>query len=289
MANTRFKGANSSERLTLSTLSDSDMFQTRHLPGTVNDADKGVSKSLLQALPVAVCATAAATAAKVMTLAPESCPDFTLVNGRVIHVYFSAANTASTPTANVAGTGAIPIVYPSGDFVGNWAAGVTMDLMYISITVDNTAIERWVVVSSLPVDTVAVDNMNSVTSNAVAAKFNTVGEEKSGSVTSGTYTSNGTFKSENCGSITLTKGKWIVIFTMQYNGNMNTGYVIGCAIDSESYRVRVATAGIDRTLEIQCAGIVSVTSSSRSVDLRVFHHLTVDISSNSFVKAIRIQ
>lgn len=169
MANTRFKGANASERLTLSTLSDSDMFQTRHLPGTVNDTDKGVSKALLQALPVAVCATAAATAAKVGTLAPESCPDFTLVNGRVIHVYFSAANTASVPTINVAGTGAIPITYPNGDYVGAWAAGTTMDLMYISITVDNTAIERWVVVSSLPVDEVAADNMHSVTSNAVAA------------------------------------------------------------------------------------------------------------------------
>jgi len=169
MANTRFKGANASERLTLSTLSDSDMFQTRHLPGTVNDTDKGVSKSLLQALPVAVCATAAATAAKVGSLAPESCPDFTLVNGRVIHVYFSAANTASVPTINVAGTGAIPITYPNGDYVGAWAAGTTMDLMYISITVDNTAIERWVVVSSLPVDEVAVDNMHSVTSNAVAS------------------------------------------------------------------------------------------------------------------------
>ena len=172
MANTRFKGANSSERLTLSTLSDSDMIQTRHLPGTVNDADKGVSKALLQALPVAVCATAAATAAKVGTLAPESCPDFTLVNGRVIHVYFSAANTASVPTINVAGTGAIPIVYPNGDYVGDWASGTTMDLMYISITVDNTAIERWVVVSSLPVDEVTADNMHSVTSNAVAARFN---------------------------------------------------------------------------------------------------------------------
>lgn len=171
MANTRFKGANSSERLTLSTLSDSDMFQTRHLPGTVNDADKGVSKALLQALPVAVCATAAATAAKVGTLAPESCPDFTLVNGRVIHVYFSAANTASVPTINVAGTGAIPITYPNGDYVGAWAAGTTMDLMYISITVDNTAMERWVVTSSLPVDEVALNNMHSVSSNAVALAF----------------------------------------------------------------------------------------------------------------------
>ena len=177
MANTRFKGANASERLTLSTLSDSDMFQTRHLPGTVNDADKGVSKALLQALPVAVCATAAATAAKVGTLAPESCPDFTLVNGRVIHVYFSAANTASVPTINVAGTGAIPITYPNGDYVGAWAADTTMDLMYISITVDNTAIERWVVVSSLPVDEVALNNMHSVTSNAVAEAMSYSTEE----------------------------------------------------------------------------------------------------------------
>lgn len=181
MANTRFKGANASERLTLSTLSDSDMFQTRHLPGTVNDADKGVSKSLLQALPVAICATAAATAAKVGTLAPESCPDFTLVNGRVIHVYFSAANTASVPTINVAGTGAIPITYPNGDYVGAWAAGTTMDLMYISITVDNTVMARWVVVSSLPVDEVALNNMHSVTSNAVAESLSySTTEQKTG-------------------------------------------------------------------------------------------------------------
>ena len=195
MANTRFKGANSAERLILSTLSDSDMFQTRHLPGTVNDADKGVSKALLQALPVAVCATAAATAAKVGTLAPESCPDFTLVNGRVIHVYFSAANTASVPTINVAGTGAIPITYPNGDYVGAWAAGTTMDLMYISITVDNTAIERWVVVSSLPVDEVAADNMHSVTSNAVA------NELKRGLISSGTTSLGGNYYLYKCGHI----------------------------------------------------------------------------------------
>lgn len=166
MANTRFKGANAGERLTLSTLSDSDMFQTRHLPGTVNDADKGVSKSLLQALPVAVCATAAATAAKVGTLAPESCPDFTLVNGRAVQVYFSTANTASTPTLNLYGTGAIPIVYPDGSFVETWGAGTWMTLMYVSVTIDGTLTQRWVAMN-LPADEVAADNMNSVTSNAV--------------------------------------------------------------------------------------------------------------------------
>ena len=174
MANTRYKGANSSERLTLSTLSDSDMFQTRHLPGTVNDADKGVSKALLQALPIAVCATAATTAAKVAALAPESCPDFSLVNGRTVHIYFSAANTASVPTLNLAGTGALPITYPDGSYVGEWPAGCCLDLMYISIADGNTAIERWVLVSSLPVDEVTLNNMQSVTSNAVAEKLSDI-------------------------------------------------------------------------------------------------------------------
>lgn len=167
MANTRFKGANASERLTLSTLSDSDMFQTRHLPGTVNDADKGVSKSLLQALPVAICSTAAATAAKVGTLAAESCPDFTLISGRVVQVFFSTANTASTPTLNLYGTGAIPIVYKDGSFVKTWGAGTWMTLMYVSVTIDGTLTQRWVALD-LPTDEVAADNMNSVTSNAVA-------------------------------------------------------------------------------------------------------------------------
>ena len=171
MANTRFKGANASERLTLSTLSDSDMFQTRHLPGTVNDADKGVSKALLQALPVAICSTAAATAAKVGTLAAESCPDFALISGRAVQVYFSTANTASTPTLNLYGTGAIPIVYPDGSFVKTWGAGIWMILMYVSVTIDGTLTQRWVAMD-LPVDEVAADNMNSVTSNAVAEALN---------------------------------------------------------------------------------------------------------------------
>lgn len=182
MANTRFKGANASERLTLSTLSDSDMFQTRHLPGTVNDADKGVSKALLQALPVAVCATAAATAAKVGTLASESCPDFTLVSGRAVKVYFSTANTASTPTLNLYGTGAIPIVYPDGSFVKTWGAGTWMILMYVSVTIDGTLTQRWVAMN-LPADEVAADNMNSVSSNAVAvSKSYSTTEQKTGGV-----------------------------------------------------------------------------------------------------------
>ena len=43
MGTTRFKGENASERLDFSGISDSDMIQLRHKPGTEEDADKGIS------------------------------------------------------------------------------------------------------------------------------------------------------------------------------------------------------------------------------------------------------
>lgn len=151
MANTRFKGANASERLTLSTLSDSDMFQIRHLPGTVNDADKGVSKSLLQSIPFGVSTTAASTAAKIAALS-DSCPDFNLVSGREIVVYFSEANTAANPTLNFEGTGAIPIYNPNGSPVGSWLAGIWLQLKYFEVEIGGNTITRWLAMSPVASD-----------------------------------------------------------------------------------------------------------------------------------------
>lgn len=151
MATTRYKGANSSERLTLSTLSDSDMFQTRHLPGTVNDADKGVSKSLLQSIPFGVCSTAAGTGAKVASLV-DSCPDFALVSGREIVVYFSEANIAANPSLNFEGTGAVPIYSPKGFPVGTWSAGVWLQLKYFEVEIGGTVLTRWLAMSPVATD-----------------------------------------------------------------------------------------------------------------------------------------
>lgn len=97
MPNTRFKGATADERLSLSTLSDSDMFQARHMPGTANDADKGVSKAVLQSVPIGICTTAAATQTKTVSLATESCPDFALLTGREVLVYLVNGNTHGSP------------------------------------------------------------------------------------------------------------------------------------------------------------------------------------------------
>ena len=167
MGTTRFKGENASERLSFSEISDSDMIQLRHKPGTEEDSDKGISKASLCSCPFGVSDTSASTAVKSAVLT-DSNPDFNLVSGREVVVCFTTANTASNPSLNFAGSGSIPIYYPNGSTVGSWPAGTWMHLKYFSATIGNISIQRWILLSPLPVDTVALNNMHSVTSNAVS-------------------------------------------------------------------------------------------------------------------------
>lgn len=146
MATTRFKGETAGERLDLSGISDSDMIQLRHKPGTIDDTDKGISKAQLLSCPFGVSDTAAATAAKAADLT-DSNPDFTLVSGREVVVCFTTANTASNPTLNFAGSGAIPLYMPNGAPVGAWNAGAWMHLKYFYATVGNSQIQRWILMS----------------------------------------------------------------------------------------------------------------------------------------------
>lgn len=146
MATTRFKGETAGERLDLSSISDSDMIQLRHMPGTIEDADKGISKSQLQSCPFGVSSTAAGTAAKTASLT-DSNPDFILVSGREVVVCFTTANTASNPTLNFAGSGAIPIYMPNGSPAGAWNAGAWMHLKYFYVTIGNSTIQRWILLS----------------------------------------------------------------------------------------------------------------------------------------------
>ena len=169
MGTTRFKGENDSERLSFSEISDSDMIQLRHKPGT-EDSDKGISKASLCSCPFGVSDTSASTAVKSAVLT-DSNPDFNLVSGREVVVCFTTANTASSPSLNFAGSGSIPIYYPNGSVVGSWPANTWMHLKYFYATIGNTSIQRWILLSPLPVDTVASNNMHSVTSNAVAQRL----------------------------------------------------------------------------------------------------------------------
>lgn len=79
------------------------------------------------------CSTAAATAAKVVTLS-----GFKLATGAVIAVKFTYANTAASPTLNVNGTGAKSIAVYGSTAAGSgaWSAGEVVMFVY-----DGT---RWV-------------------------------------------------------------------------------------------------------------------------------------------------
>ena len=167
MATTRFKGESGSDRLGVSTISDSDMIQVRHKPGTVDDADKGVSKAVLNSCPFGVSSTAAATAAKTAALT-DSNPDFTLISGREVVVCFSAANSASSPTLNFAGSGAYPMYYPDGTAIGNWDAGTWMHLKYFEATINDTLTQRWIALSPVVTNAITSGDKRPAASGAVA-------------------------------------------------------------------------------------------------------------------------
>lgn len=63
------------------------------------------SSNFTVATPYCTCSTAAATAAKTANLT-----GFSLDTGTVVRVKFSEANSASTPTLNINGTGAKNII-----------------------------------------------------------------------------------------------------------------------------------------------------------------------------------
>ena len=75
--------------------------------GYIGKINLGVSGSdyLIGSTAYAVCDTAAATAAKTVSM-----PGFALMTGATIHVKFMYANEAANPTLNVNSTGAKPIV-----------------------------------------------------------------------------------------------------------------------------------------------------------------------------------
>lgn len=74
----------------------------------------------------ATCGTGASTIAKVATLAAGT---LTLKAGVTVAVRFTYANTASSPTLNVAGTGA-KAIYTQGVRYAYWAAGATVVFTY---------------------------------------------------------------------------------------------------------------------------------------------------------------
>lgn len=76
-----------------------------YISGSLNDGTNAATATNI-IKSVCVCETAAATAAKVVTI-----PNYTLRTGSMISIYFINTNTATQPTLNINNTGAIPIYF----------------------------------------------------------------------------------------------------------------------------------------------------------------------------------
>ena len=89
---------------------------------SANGLMSSTDKTKLNATNVAygTCATAAGTAAKVVTLSGNT--NWTLTTGSIIMVKFDNSNTASSVTLNVNSTGAYPIWYNNAEYTSNGTA-----------------------------------------------------------------------------------------------------------------------------------------------------------------------
>lgn len=110
-----------------------------------------------------ICETAAATATKVVT-----CDGFVLKKGALIAVQFTYANTGSSPSMNVNGTGAIAICGINGTYVSTnmWVANQVVHFVYNGTW--------WIALNCLPASTARygitmLSNSISSTSQALAA------------------------------------------------------------------------------------------------------------------------
>lgn len=101
--------------------------------GTIAKVTAGGATHLIASSAYGICSTAAATAAKEVSLVGGY--SLTLIKGITIHIRFTNTNTASSPTLNVASTGAKPIHRIGGTVAGttvadSWAAGEVVSFTY---------------------------------------------------------------------------------------------------------------------------------------------------------------
>lgn len=106
-------------------------------PAWVNGSSPAINAAALTAMgqaielsehPYGTCTTAAATAAKTVTI--DFSGTLSLFTGLSIRVKFNNTNTAASPTLNVNGTGAKSIVSPGYTGTITWSANQVIDFTY---------------------------------------------------------------------------------------------------------------------------------------------------------------
>lgn len=111
-----------------------------YLPMVQSGINYKVRPTELKRDAVAVCSSSADTVTKVATV--NNMPDFVLVNGTVITVYFENKNTAAEPTLNINNTGSWPLKLPNqanniSIGSGCWNDGFIAEVKYVEISDNN--------------------------------------------------------------------------------------------------------------------------------------------------------
>lgn len=151
MAETLRRLASLGNALSQNEIESKTVFPCRFKEGTSEDADKSIEFDVLQSSPIAKCETQADIQSKAATV--SNFPDFTLVNGREVVVWFAYQNAVANPTLNINNTGDVEIVVDGLNDeleipVELWKAESFVRFKYVSVTIGTTTISKWILGAS---------------------------------------------------------------------------------------------------------------------------------------------
>ena len=202
-------------------------------PAWTNGAAPAISAANLQTMgqgielaqhPYGVCSTAAATAAKSVTI--DFSGTLALFVGLTVRIKFSNSNTAPNPTLNVNGTGAKPIMAYGTTNAGTWMAGQTLSFTYDGTNWLYNGVEAFTKAQTLSAATAAVFNANAGSTPATPdAALNLLATALSGSayIATGTYIGTGTWGQDNPTTLSFPFTPMLVAVFEQYTNQATLG------------------------------------------------------------------
>lgn len=232
------------------------------------------------------CETAAATAAKVVDMA-----GFTLLEGTTIHVKFKNNNTVASPTLNVNGTGAKPIVQygttaaSTGDATTGWYAGAV-----VSFTYDGTS---WVRDQGFNTDTHQTTHLYAGNGTA-ANKATTNGNTKISVTDNSTVRNSITVKGSGTTSVTSDANGVITISSADSKTGTVTSITPGNGLLNGTTTNAITTSGTlninygTTTAKIGTAAAGSATTVSRSDHVHAIDLATGDANGQVKIAGINV-
>lgn len=249
-------------------------------PAWVNGASPAINASNLLALsqavelaqhPFGVCSTAAATAAKSVTV--DFSGTLSLFTGLTVRVKFSNSNTASSPTLNVNSTGAKAIKRYGTTAATTWQAGQVIEFTYDGTNWLMVGFDSYTKTQELSTSTIsdvadATGTTPTTPTEAMSALAAAVGSKTQIEVKS--YTGTGTYGSSSSKRCSMTFSFTPKIVLVLGTGTITTGPDGASSTPASSYGPGILIWGITTALQY---GI--------SVDTSNYYTNTVSYSGNT--------